>query len=141
MCDFGTYTCCAYTCCGFSLSSFFCVFIVTVFLYIFVASTCFQAQANHINNAVVYKHCSLSVEFKIIKCRPFYLPREFTAILLVAVYIAPSASGNNRSEALNGLFQHISEQQTAHLDASLVLARMISTTQTQRLCFQNYTNT
>ncbi len=55
----------------------------------------------------------------IIKCRPFYLPREYTAILLVAVYIPPN---NNRSEALNYLYQHISEQQTAHPDAFLILA-------------------
>ncbi len=58
----------------------------------------------------------------IIKCRPFYLPREYTAILLVAVYIPPSSNNNNRSEALNDLYQHISEQQTAHPDAFLILA-------------------
>ncbi len=68
---------------------------------------------------VVCKHCSPLVEFMIIKCRPFYLPREYTAILLVAVYIPPN---NNRSEALNYLYQHISEQQTAHPDAFLILA-------------------
>ncbi len=71
---------------------------------------------------VVCKHCSPLVEFMIIKCRPFYLPREFTAILLVAVYIPPSSNNNNRSEALNDLYQHISEQQTAHPDAFLILA-------------------
>ncbi len=70
---------------------------------------------------VVCKHCSPLVEFMIIKCRPFYLPREYTAILLVAVYIPPS-SNNNRSEALHDLYQHISEQQTAHPDAFLILA-------------------
>ncbi len=58
----------------------------------------------------------------IIKCRPFYLPREYTAILLVAVYIPPSSNNINRSEALNDLYQHISEQQTAHPDAFLILA-------------------
>ncbi len=71
---------------------------------------------------VVCKHCSPLVEFMIIKCRPFYLPREYTAILLVAVYIPPSSNNNNRSEALNDLYQHISEQQTAHPDAFLILA-------------------
>ncbi len=70
---------------------------------------------------VVCKHCSPLVEFMIIKCRPFYLPREYTAILLVAVYIPPN-SNNNRSEALNYLYQHISAQQTAHPDAFLILA-------------------
>ncbi len=71
---------------------------------------------------VVCKHCSPLVEFMIIKCRPFYLPREYTAILLVAVYIPPSSNNNNRSEALNDLYQHISGQQTAHPDAFLILA-------------------
>ncbi len=70
---------------------------------------------------VVCKHCSPLVEFMIIKCRPFYLPREYTAIMLAAVYIPPN-SNNNRSEALNELYQHISEQQTAHPDAFLILA-------------------
>ena len=58
----------------------------------------------------------------VIKCRPFYLPWEFTAILLVAVYIPPSSNSSNRSEALSELYQHISEQQTAHPDAFLILA-------------------
>ncbi|KAL0150418.1 hypothetical protein M9458_054235 [Cirrhinus mrigala] len=31
------------------------------------------------NSAVVTKHCSSLVEFMFVKCRPFYLPREFTA--------------------------------------------------------------
>ncbi len=70
---------------------------------------------------VVCIHCSPLVEFMIIKCRPFYLPREYTAIMLAAVYIPPN-SNNNRSEALNELYQHISEQQTAHPDAFLILA-------------------
>ncbi len=39
------------------------------------------------NAAVLSKHCSLLVEFMVVKCRPFYLPREFTAIVIVAVYI------------------------------------------------------
>ncbi len=68
------------------------------------------------------KHCSPLVEFMIIKCRPFYLPREYTAILLIAVYIPPSSNNNNRSEALNDLYQHTSEQQTAQPDAFLILA-------------------
>ncbi len=39
------------------------------------------------NAAVLSKHCSSLVEFMVVKCRPFYLPREFTAIVIVAVYI------------------------------------------------------
>ncbi|KAI2645993.1 Lariat debranching enzyme [Labeo rohita] len=70
----------------------------------------------------VCKHCSPVLEFMVIKCRPFYLPREYTAILVCAVYIPPSSNGNNRSEALNELYQHISEQQTAYPDAFLIVA-------------------
>ncbi|KAL0153373.1 hypothetical protein M9458_051292 [Cirrhinus mrigala] len=58
--------------------------------------------------------CSPVLEFMVIK--------EYTAILLCAVYISPSSNGNNRSEALNELYQHISEQQTAHPDAFLIVA-------------------
>ncbi|XP_073700550.1 protein NLRC3-like [Garra rufa] len=57
----------------------------------------------------------------VIKCWPFYLPREYTAIPLCAVYIPPT-SNNYRSEALYELYQHISEQQTAHPDAFLIVA-------------------
>ncbi|XP_076862714.1 nuclear respiratory factor 1 isoform X2 [Brachyhypopomus gauderio] len=58
----------------------------------------------------------------VIKCRPFYLPRDFSAVLITAVYLPPSTNNNIRSEALNELYQHISEQQTAHPDAFLILA-------------------
>uniref|UniRef100_A0A9J8A6D7 Reverse transcriptase domain-containing protein n=1 Tax=Cyprinus carpio carpio TaxID=630221 RepID=A0A9J8A6D7_CYPCA len=70
---------------------------------------------------VICKHCSPLVEFMIIKCWPFYLPREYTAILLVSVYIPPN-NNSNRNDALNELYQHISEQQTAHPDAFLIIA-------------------
>ncbi len=42
------------------------------------------------DTVVVCKHCSPLVEFMIIKCRLFYLPKEYTTILLVAVYIPPA---------------------------------------------------
>ncbi len=42
--------------------------------------------------------------------------------MLTAVYIPPDNNNNNRSEALNELYQHISEQQTAHPDAFPILA-------------------
>lgn len=52
----------------------------------------------YINNAwcrdaqMVQRHCSLDLEFLLLKCRPFYLPREFTAVFLEAVYIHPQAN-------------------------------------------------
>jgi len=58
----------------------------------------------------------------IVRCRPFYLPREFTAILLVAVYIPPTSNNSDRNAALGELYQAISEQQTAHPDGFTIFA-------------------
>ena len=48
----------------------------------------------------VCKHCSPLMELMVLKCRPFYLPKEFTAVMVAAVYIPPTSNNNNRSEAL-----------------------------------------
>ncbi|KAK0147812.1 hypothetical protein N1851_012502 [Merluccius polli] len=71
---------------------------------------------------VVCRHCSPLAEFMIIKCRPFYLPREFSAILLVAVYIPPSGNNNDRDKAMSELYSAISDQQTAQPDGLLIVA-------------------
>ncbi|KAK7933490.1 hypothetical protein WMY93_004386 [Mugilogobius chulae] len=36
---------------------------------------------------IVEKHCSADIELLMVKCRPFYLPREFSAVYLLSVYI------------------------------------------------------
>lgn len=74
------------------------------------------------NATIIHKHCSPLAEFMIIKCWPFYLLRELTAILLIAVYIPPTANISDRSEALNELYQAINDQQTAHPDGFLITA-------------------
>ncbi len=71
------------------------------------------------NAAVLSKHCSSLVEFMFVKCRPFYLPREFTAIVIVAVYIPPRA---NAKDALRELYSAISEQQTNNPDGFFIIA-------------------
>ncbi len=71
------------------------------------------------NAAVISKHCSSLVEFMFVKCRPFYLPREFTAIVIVAVYIPPCA---NAKDALRELYSAISEQQTNNPDGFFIIA-------------------
>lgn len=40
---------------------------------------------------VIDRHCSLHLEFLEVKCRPFYLPREFS-VIVTAVYIPPDAN-------------------------------------------------
>ncbi len=69
------------------------------------------------NAAVLSKHCSPLVEFMFVKCRPFYLPREFTAIVIAA--IPPCA---NTKDALRELYSAISEQQTNNPDGFFIIA-------------------
>ncbi len=54
-----------------------------------------------------------------VKCRPFYLPLEFTAIVIVAVYIPPCA---NAKDALRELYSAISEQQINNPDGFFIIA-------------------
>ena len=35
------------------------------------------------NSAIVGRHCSANLEFLMVKCRPFYLPREFTSTIII----------------------------------------------------------
>ncbi len=52
--------------------------------------------------------CSPDLEFHMLLCRPFWLPREFTAIIITAVYIPPQA---NTDQALKELYGNISGQE------------------------------
>ncbi|KAI3371788.1 hypothetical protein L3Q82_024342 [Scortum barcoo] len=54
-----------------------------------------------------------------VKCRPHYLPREFTAVFVTAVYIPPGAKAN---EALKELHNNISSLQHKHPEAFYVVA-------------------
>ncbi len=71
------------------------------------------------NAAVLSKHCSSLVEFMVVKCQLFNLPREFTAIFIVAVYIPPCA---NAKDGLCELYSSISEQQTNNHDGFFIIA-------------------
>ncbi len=81
---------------------------------------CVYINKEWCNNAVVVtKHCSSLVEFMFVKCRPFYLLREFTDIVIVVVYIPPCA---NAKDALHELYSAISEQQTNNPDGFFIIA-------------------
>lgn len=54
-----------------------------------------------------------------IRCRPFYLPRELTSIVVTAAYIPPDA---NAKLAMKELQVAISKQQTAHPDGAFIVA-------------------
>ncbi len=56
--------------------------------------------------------CSPDLEFYMLLYRSFWLPREFTMIIIItAVYIPPQA---NTDQALKELYGNISEQETMH---------------------------
>ncbi len=72
----------------------------------------------YINNSWCKSLGSPDLEFHMLLCRPSWLPREFTAIIITAVYIPPQA---NTDQALRELYRNISEQETAHPDAAFVV--------------------
>ncbi len=60
----------------------------------------------------IISFCSPDLEFYMLLYRSFWLPREFTVIIIItAVYIPPQA---NTDQALKELYGNISEQETMH---------------------------
>ncbi len=62
--------------------------------------------------------CSPDLKFHMLLCQPFWLPREFTAIIITVVYNPPQA---NTAQALKELYGNISEQETTHPDSAYVV--------------------
>ncbi len=62
--------------------------------------------------------CSPDLEFHMLLCQRFWLPREFTTIIITAVFIPPQA---NTDQALKELYGNISEQETTHPDVAFVV--------------------
>ena len=71
-------------------------------------------------NVVSLTHsCSPNLELLTIKCRPFYLPREFSSITFSAVYIPPQA---DTVTALSELHEALTSYQANHRDIALIIA-------------------
>lgn len=68
---------------------------------------------------ITERYCSLNVEFLMVKCRPDYLPREVTSVIVTAVYTQPDA---NAKLAMKELHASISKQQTTHTEAAFIVA-------------------
>ncbi len=84
---------------------------------------CFYINNSWCNERNIHSFKSLGspdLEFHTLLCRPFWLTREFTAIIITAVYIPPQA---NTDQALRELYRNISEQETAHPDAAFIITR------------------
>ena len=56
-----------------------------------------------------------------INCRPHYLPREFSSVFFVAVYIPPQSEAGTKT-ALNELYSAIRKHDNAHPEAALLVA-------------------
>ena len=80
---------------------------------------CIFINNNWCTNVVVTNYCSEDIEFLTLKCRPFYMPREFTAIYITAVYIRPSA---NTKDAMSTLYQSVSSLQNRNPDSVYIIA-------------------
>ncbi|XP_039908517.1 uncharacterized protein LOC120747010 [Simochromis diagramma] len=83
---------------------------------------CFMVNnrwCNPWNITVLSRSCSPHLELLTILCRPFYLPREFTAVIISAIYIPPQADNN---KALSDLHDVLSGHQAKHPDAALIVA-------------------
>ncbi|KAK0146581.1 hypothetical protein N1851_014085 [Merluccius polli] len=63
------------------------------------------------DSKLVSSHCSQDLEYITVKCRPFHLAREHSAVFITVVYIAPDA---NASIALAILHNTISAQQSKY---------------------------
>ncbi len=77
-----------------------------------------NSWCNERNIHSIKSFCSPDLEFHTLLCRPFWLLRDFTAIIITAVYIPPQA---NTDQALKEQYRNISEQETAHPDAAFVI--------------------
>ncbi len=77
-----------------------------------------NSWCNERNIHSIKSFCSPDLEFHTLLCWPFWLTREFTEIIITAVYIPPQA---NTDQALKELYRNISEQETTHPDVAFVV--------------------
>ena len=71
------------------------------------------------NVTTISKNCTKNLEHISLKCRPFYLPREFSSVIITGVYIHPHA---DIKDALHDLNNIISKYENDDPDtASIVL--------------------
>lgn len=81
---------------------------------------CIYVHENWCNNGtIIANHCSPDLEYMSVRCRPFFLPRELTVVIVTAVYIPPDANVN---KALSLLLNTINEQQRDHPEGVHIIA-------------------
>ncbi len=83
------------------------------------------------NISILSRSCSPHLEHLSIICRPFYLPREFSAVIATAVYIPPQA---DTSLALSKLHEELSGYINKHPDAASIIAGDLTKPTSGRSC-------
>lgn len=89
------------------------------------------------NSRIIDTYCSTDLEVLAVSCRPFYLPREFTVVVAIAVYIPPDA---NVSAALSLLLNTINKQQLTHPNRVFIVAGFQACLKTVLPKFVQYVN-
>ena len=64
------------------------------------------------------RHCTPDIELLAVGMRPYYLPREFTSTIIIAVYIPPSADAAAACEVISSTAAKLLTQ---HPDAFMVI--------------------
>ncbi|KAK7485649.1 hypothetical protein BaRGS_00023098 [Batillaria attramentaria] len=68
---------------------------------------------------ILSKTCSPELDTLTIKCRPFYLPREFSSVLFTAVYVPPQV---NTNMAVAQLSDMVTQHENSNPDSICVIA-------------------
>ena len=78
-----------------------------------------KTWCDHNNIQELKSFCSPDLEFLTIKCRPHYLPREFSSIIIRVVYIPPQA---DTSTAIKELHWALCKLETTYPEAAFIVA-------------------
>ncbi len=69
---------------------------------------------------IISTGCSPDLEHLMMEWRPYYLPREFTSVILTVVYIPPHADTNH---ALDKLYRVMDRTKISQQEAAFIVAR------------------
>ena len=76
-------------------------------------------NSNWCNNSTVkLSTCSENLELLSLVCRPYYLPREISCIVLIVVYIPGKG---NHSIAADNIMEHVNLLETSHPDSAILI--------------------
>ncbi|KAK1784264.1 hypothetical protein P4O66_003712, partial [Electrophorus voltai] len=77
-----------------------------------------NSWCNDVSVVTLARSCSSNLELLALKFHPFYIPHEFTSVIVDTVYIPPQA---NPDTALCELHEALTQFQVQHRDAALIL--------------------